>query len=149
MKYSLNTKTSITIDATAEQVWKALTTPFLIKKYLMGTNVTSDWKVGSDITYEGEYEGKAYREKGVIKKMEPNQLFQSTYLSSGKDDKPENYKLVTYKISNNEGKTKVTLTQDNNASEKEKDHSTANWKMVLKKMKEVLESEKTARSTAK
>ena len=144
MKNTLMAETFISIDATPAQVWKALITPKLIKKYLMGTDVTSDWKEGSAITYNGEYEGKKYHDKGIIKKMEPEKIFQSTYLSSmsGKEDKPENYKLVTYKISTKDNKTVITLSQDNNSTEKEKEHSTENWKTVLKKMKEVIESEK-------
>ena len=144
MKNSLIAETSISVDATPAQVWKVLTTPKLIKKYLMGTDVTSDWKEGSTITYDGEYEGRKYHDKGIIKKIEPEKILQSTYLSSmsGKEDKPENYNLVTYKITKRDDKTVITLTQDNNATEKEKEHSTENWKMVLKKMKEVVENEK-------
>src|ERR1035437_6098155 len=142
MKDTLIAETSISIDASPGQVWKALTTPKLIKKYLMGTDVTSDWKEGSTITYDGEYEGRKYHDKGIIKKIEPEKILQSTYLSSmsGKEDKPENYNLVTYKITKRDDKTVITLTQDNNATEKEKEHSTENWKMVLKKMKEVVEN---------
>lgn len=144
MKNTLIAETSISIDATPAQVWEALITPTLIKKYLMGTDVTSDWKEGSTITYKGEYEGKKYHDKGIIKKMEPEKIFQSTYLSSmsGKEDKLENYNLVTYKISTKDNKTVITLSQDNNSTEKEKEHATENWKTVLKKMKEVVESEK-------
>jgi uncharacterized protein YndB with AHSA1/START domain len=143
MKNTLIAETSINVDATPAQVWEALTTPKLIKKYLMGTDVSSDWKEGSTITYTGEYEGKKYHDKGIIKKIEPEKILQSTYLSSmsGKEDKPENYNLVTYKITKKDDKTVITLSQDNNSTEKEKDHSTENWKMVLKKLKEVVESE--------
>lgn len=142
MENSLTASASISVNATTSQVWKALTTPKLIKQYLMGTDVTSDWKEGNAITYEGEYEGKKYHDKGIIKKIEPNKLLQSTYWSSmsGKEDIPENYKLVTYAISEKKLQTLITLTQDNNANEKEKEHSTENWKAVLKKMKEVVES---------
>jgi len=144
MKDPLIAETSISIDASPAQVWKALTTPALIKKYLMGTDVSTDWKEGSTITYTGEYEGKKYHDKGIIKKIEPEKLLQSTYLSSmsGKEDKPENYNLVTYKLTKSGDKTVLTLAQDNNSTEKEKEHSTENWKMVLKKLKEVVESEK-------
>lgn len=144
MKNNLIAETSISIDATPAQVWKAITTPKLIKKYLMGTDVTTDWKEGSTINYNGEYEGKKYHDKGVIKKIEPEKILQTTYWSSmgGKEDKPENYNLVTYKITKRDDKTVITLTQDNNATEKEKEHSTENWKAVLKKLKEVVESEK-------
>jgi uncharacterized protein YndB with AHSA1/START domain len=143
MKDKLVAETSITIDAPSSAVWKAITTPSSIKKYLMGTNVTSDWKEGSPISYEGEYNGKKYHDKGVIKKIEPGKILQSTYWSSagGKEDKPENYNLVTYMLSSKDGKTEVTLTQDNVLSEKEKEHVTGNWKVVLKKLKEVVETQ--------
>ena len=144
MKNNLIAETSISVDATPTQVWKALTTTKLIKEYLMGTDVSTDWKEGSTINYNGEYEGKKYHDKGVIKKIEPEKILQTTYWSSmgGKEDKPENYNLVTYKLTAKDDKTVITLTQDNNASEKEKEHSTENWKSVLKKLKEVVESEK-------
>lgn len=137
-------ETSITIDADASEVWKGITTPRLIKKYLFGTEARSDWKEGSAITYEGEYEGKAYKDKGVIKKLEPEKIFQSTYWSSmgDKEDKPENYNLFTYQLTPQKGKTVVTLSQDNIRSEKEKEHMEENWKMTLKSLKKVVEEEK-------
>lgn len=143
MKKNLVCETSITIDADASEVWKTITIPRLIKKYLFGTNVTSDWKEGSPITYEGEYKGKAYKDKGVIKKLEPETIFQSTYWSSmgGKEDKPENYNMVTYNLSPKNGKTVVTLSQDNILSEKEKEHVTENWKITLKSLQKVVEEE--------
>jgi Uncharacterized conserved protein len=144
MKNTIIVETSISVDATPAQVWKTLITPKLIKKYLMGTDVSSDWKEGSTITYSGEYEGKKYHDKGIIKKIEPEKVLQSTYWSSmsGKEDKPENYNLVTYKITKRDDKTILTLSQDNISTEKEKEHSTENWGMVLKKLKEVVESAK-------
>ena len=134
-------ETSITINASPANVWKTITTPELIKQYLYGTEVTTDWKVGSPINYKGEYNGKEYHDKGIIQKIEPEKLFQSTYWSSmgGKEDKPENYNQVTYKLSQKDGKTEVTLTQDNVNSEKEKQHATDNWNMVLKELKKVAE----------
>lgn len=143
MENKLTAETSIAINADSSKVWEALTTPELIKKYLMGTNVTSEWKEGSAITYAGEYQGKTYSDKGVIKKIEKGKILQSTYWSSmgGKEDRPENYNLVTYKLSHKDGKTVVTLTQDNINSENEKKHVSENWKMVLQKLKEVAEGQ--------
>lgn len=144
MKQNLRAETSITIKATPAEVWKAITTPSSIKKYLMGTTVTSDWEEGSAISYEGEYNGKKYRDKGVIKKFRPESMFQSTYWSSmsGKEDKPENYNTVTYTLSDEDDRTLVTLTQDNIATQEEKDHATKNWEQVLQTLKEVVEKKK-------
>src|ERR1700745_137661 len=113
-KNKLTAETSITIEVPAAEVWKALTNASLIQKYLKGTQVTTDWKEGSAITYDGEYEGKKYHDKGVIKKIVPEEILQSTYWSSmgGKEDKPENYNLVTYKLDEKDFETKLTLTQD-------------------------------------
>jgi uncharacterized protein YndB with AHSA1/START domain len=59
-------QTALTINATASKVWEALTKPELVKQYLFGTEVTSDWRVGSPITYTGIWEGKKYQDKGKI-----------------------------------------------------------------------------------
>ena len=129
------------INAPASKVWDALTNPGLIKQYLYGTEVTSDWKVGSPITYKGEWRGKNYEDKGEILQMEPDKLLVSTFWSSlaGLPDVPENYKTVRYELSPENGGTRITITQDINASQEEADHSAQNWTTVLDKLKELLE----------
>ena len=140
MKYTAKATTNI--NAPASKVWDALTNPELIKQYLFGTEVTTDWKVGGPITYKGEWEGKAYEDKGKILKFEPERSLVSTHWSplSGVPDIPENYHTVTYQLSEKDGKTEVTIMQDNNATEDEKSHSEQNWRTVLDGMKKLLEN---------
>jgi uncharacterized protein YndB with AHSA1/START domain len=135
-------ETQIEINAPTDVVWKAITTPSTINKWLFGTQVTTDWKEGSEISYKGEWNGKAYEDKGTIEKFVPEKVFQSTYWSSmsGKEDVPENYQLVTYSLSPQNDHTILTLIQDNIGSEEERDHSKANWETVLQKLKEVVEN---------
>lgn len=135
-------KSTTIINAPASKVWEALTKPDLIKRYLFGTEVTTDWKVGSSITYKGEWEGKAYEDKGKIIKFDPERSLVSTHWSplSGVPDLPENYHTVTYQLSEKDGKTEVTIMQDNNATEDEKAHSEQNWSTVLDGLKKLLES---------
>lgn len=142
MDKNFTASTKIEINAPAEKVWEALTTPEMVKQYLFGTNVKSDWIEGSDITYSGEWEGKSYEDKGKILKVEKNKKFYSTYWSamSGTEDKPENYDEVKYDLEENNGKTTLTLTQSNDRSQESVDHSIKNWEMVLGKMKEIIES---------
>jgi len=141
MTDKLIAQATTTINTPASKVWDALTNPGLIKQYLYGTEVTSDWKIGSPITYKGEWEGKSYEDKGEILQIEPNKLLVSTFWSSlaGLPDLPENYKTVRYELSPENGVTRITITQDNNASQEEADHSTQNWNTVLGKLKELLE----------
>lgn len=134
-------KATITVNAPASRVWDALTLPDLIKQYLFGTKVTTDWRVGSPITYTGTWEGKTYEDKGKILQIEPGRLLVSTFWSalSGLPDLPENYKTVRYELSTDGSGTRLTITQDNNADQEEANHSGENWKMVLDGIKKLLE----------
>jgi uncharacterized protein YndB with AHSA1/START domain len=135
-------KVSISIDAPREKVWEALTKPELIKQYLFGTQVTTDWQVGSPITYKGVWEGKAYEDKGVVLQVEPGELLVSTFWSSlsGVPDLPENYQTVRYELASENGGTRLSLTQDNNDSEEGAKHSEQNWEMVLEGLKRLVEA---------
>ena len=134
-------KASITIDAPASKVWRALTDPHIIKEYLFGSEVITDWKVGGPIIYKGIWKGKPFEDKGKIVKVEPEKELVSTHWSplSGVPDRPENYHRVSYELSARDGGTHVTVTQDNNATEDEKAHSEQNWKTVLEGLKKVVE----------
>jgi uncharacterized protein YndB with AHSA1/START domain len=141
MDEKFTAKASTTIQAPVSKVWQALVNPEIIKQYLFNTEVVSDWKVGSPIIYKGEWEGKAFEDKGKILEIEPERTLKSTHWSplSGVPDTPENYHTVTYTLSENGENTEVAITQDNNASEDEKAHSEKNWQTVLKGMKDLLE----------
>lgn len=136
-------KAQIEINVPIARVWEALITPEIISKYLFGTKAISDFKEGSPIIYQGSWQGKEYEDKGKILKVIPNKLFVSTYWSSmaGTQDLPENYANVTYKLSQQNGKTKIILTQDNNKTEDNKNHSQQNWTTVLESLKKVLETD--------
>ena len=137
----LMAQATIIINAPALKVWDALTKPELIKQYLFGTTVITDWIAGSPIIYEGQWQGKPYQDKGTILKIEPGKLLISTYWSSmaGLPDVPESYKTVRYELSSEGSGTRLTITQDNNANQDEANHSSQNWKMVLEGIKKLLE----------
>jgi uncharacterized protein YndB with AHSA1/START domain len=142
MNKALIAKATIIINAPISKVWNALTKPDLIKQYLFGTEVTTDWKVGSPITYKGEWNGKAYEDKGKVLQIESGKLLVSTFWSSlsGLSDVPENYKTVRYELSVEGRGANLTITQDNNDSQEETAHSEQNWQMVLEAIKKLLEN---------
>ncbi len=141
MGNKLTAKTSVNINAPVSKAWQALTDPAMIKQYLFGTNTTSDWKKGSDITYTGEWQGKSYTDKGKIIDIQPERLLHTTYYSSmsGKEDVPENYANVIYEVAPEGGGTRVTISQDNIDDEKQLEHMKENWGTVLDGMKKMLE----------
>jgi len=106
--------------------------------------VTTDWQAGSPIVYEGTWEGKAYRDKGKVLQVEPGKLLVSTFWSSlsGLPDVPENYQTVRYELSTEGSGTRLTVTQDNNATQEDANHSAQNWSTVLEGMKRLLEDQR-------
>ena len=134
-------KASTIINTSTSKVWDALTKPELIKQYMFGTEVITDWQVGSPITYKGIWDGKAYEDKGKVLQIEIEKFLVSTFWSSlaGLPDIPENYKTVRYELVPEDNGTRLSITQDNNDSQEEATHSEQNWKMVLDGMKKLLE----------
>jgi uncharacterized protein YndB with AHSA1/START domain len=140
MNNDLQIETSIDINASKDEVWDALTNPAKIKEYLFGTNTTTDWKVGSDLFFEGEYQGKHYRDEGKILTNIPNEQLSYTYWSgfTGLENKPGNYSEVTFNLSG-DNPVRLTLQQRKFVNEKARDHSKENWEKVLKQIKEICE----------
>lgn len=133
-------RVSTTIDAPKDKIWEALVTPKIIKQYFFGTDVKSDFRKGSAITWNGEWEGRPYQDKGEILDVQPGRSLQFSHISPASEkDIPENYRTVTIELKDRGGKTEVTLTQDNNHTEDAREHSEKNWQMMLDSLKKLLE----------
>jgi uncharacterized protein YndB with AHSA1/START domain len=137
----ITTSNAIAIDAPAEEVWEALTTPSLIKQWFFGVDTESDWKVGSPLVHRGEWQGKPYTDKGEILRFDPPKMLVHTHWSdlSGTPDRPEHYEQITWELGEADGSTRLTITEHNLPSEEAKERSDQSWGMVLKNLKELLE----------
>jgi uncharacterized protein YndB with AHSA1/START domain len=134
---------SISIHASLSAVWDALTNPAIIKEYMFGTEVVTDWKEGSPIIWKGIWKEKPYEDKGIILKFEPEKLLQVTHFSplSGVPDVPENYHTLTYTLVAEGENTQLSLTQDNNVTEDAQKHSQQMWEQMLAGLKKTLEQQ--------
>lgn len=133
---------SITINASANKVWQAITDPKIVKQWFFGTTVESSWKTGEAIVFRGEWNGQSYEDKGVIKQIEPGKLLEYTHLSSrtGQADESENYELVRFELTETDGQTAVHIHEENLASTEARDKSVGLWNTVLANLKETVES---------
>lgn len=142
MAKTFNAIVNIEINAPVAKAWDGITDPDIIRQYMHGTNVVTDWRVGSPIIWKGEWDGKSYEDKGTILAVEPQKLLKTTHWSpmSGSEDKPENYHTVLYELADNHGNTVLTLTQGNNPSQEAADNMAKNgWTPMLQILKTVLE----------
>jgi uncharacterized protein YndB with AHSA1/START domain len=141
MKNTFIAQTHITISTGVANVWDALVNPEMIRQYMFGTNVVSDWKEGSSIVWKGEWEGKPYEDKGVILKLKQERVLQYSHFSplSGELDVPEHYHTVTMELSPQGTGTMLLLSQDKNSTEEDREHAEKMWGMMLTSLKTFLE----------
>lgn len=142
MNLDLQVSESIVINADLAKVWNVLTNTEIIKEYLFGTETVTDWKVGSEIAFQGEYNGQKYRDKGVIKENNFQKRIAYTYWSgfSGLEDIPENYGMVIYDLEPVDAThTKFTWTQKGYPDEQRQAHSQSGMAAFLKQIKGIAE----------
>jgi uncharacterized protein YndB with AHSA1/START domain len=122
-----------------EEVWHALIDPKIVAKYFFGTQVSGEFKVGGDLTFSGEWQGKPYFDKGIVKELVPphklSYIFHSSF--SNLPDEPENYALISYELSETKGITTLVITQESQNIQTA-ETSEKNWKIILDNMEKVL-----------
>lgn len=125
---------SVTTGATPEQVWRAVTDPRLVKEYLFGATVNTDWRVGGTVTYSGEWNGEPYEDRGVVVEVERPRLLVTSFFrppAGGQGRRERNVQTVTYRIEGVTGGSRVSVSQDNNADAAAAEQSSASWQVIL------------------
>ncbi len=143
MQRGLTATASTIVEARETAVWDALVNPDMVRRWMAGAQVESDWKEGSRIVWRGEWQGKAFEDHGTVLRVEPERLLEFTHFSpfSGAADVPENHHTVTIALRTEGERTRLTLTQDNNPSESTREHSEKNWSAMLAGLKKAVEDQ--------
>lgn len=135
-------KEKLIIKAHAQQVWKALTNPGQVKRYMFGYEVESEWKAGSTILWILKRDGKTYTRKGKVLLAEQNKFLKFTDFNPDVDSEKDesNHAIITYELFENEGSTTLQITDDCAGNEKKYEETKRFWNTVLPKLKEMLET---------
>ncbi len=136
---------TVHIYASTTQVWHMLTTPELMKKWMMSDielEIITDWNVGSPMLIRGNLNGKDFENKGTVLQIEPEKTLQYSHLSSLSrlPDRPENYAIVAFRLEPVAGQTILTLTLHNFATESIYQHLAFYWNVTLEVLKQMLEN---------
>ena len=141
MPKNLIAKSSVQINNTVDEAWKALVNPEIVEKYMLGSQQLSDWRKGSSIKWKKDFNGRNFEDKGEILEITPQKSLKYTHYSpaSGRPDVPENYQTVSVILKENAKGTTIELTSDNNTSEEEKTMSEHIWALYLQGLKIIMD----------
>ncbi len=133
---------TIIIKAPLQKVWDALTKPELLKQWQYGSDVITDWKVGSDIRFRTEWEGKIFEQWGKVLEIIPQQLIKYSlfFPHPGLEDKPENYFVMNYLLSEEEDGVMVKIIQEDNREGAVQEEPQGEENPILSGLKKLIES---------
>jgi uncharacterized protein YndB with AHSA1/START domain len=127
------------IRITPEKLWRALTTPEIIKKYRFGMSVESEWKVGS--TWRMYADGSLMDSGEILESVPPKRLVMS-WLNEWKPEfKAEGNSCCVYEIEPTGESVKLTLTHSIERPDSMFIGAVAEgWPMVISNLKSLLET---------
>ena len=89
----------IEIQASAEDIWDALTHPSKTQQYMYNCEALSTWKEGEELLWKGAHDGKIYV-KGRVVTFDPEKTLSYTVFDPNGTypDIPTNYLTVTMQL---------------------------------------------------
>ena len=127
------------IASTPEKVFKALTDGEATAKYWFGNAVTSDWKVGSPVTFHRD--GKLVVSGKVLENDAPRRLSYTFQAQHPPHNGGEKHSRVVMDLEQQRDQVKLTVTHDDFAPDSKVFASISNgWPLVLSSLKSYLET---------
>lgn len=133
---------TIRINASAERVWETVTKPELVKLWQYGSDLLTDWNPGSDIRFKTAWEDKVFEQWGKVLVFKPHELLSYSLFAPrpGLEDKPENYFVMSYVLTSDNGQTKLDIIQEDNRPHAVQEEPQGEENPVLKALKDLAES---------
>lgn len=131
----------LTIKASKENVWDAITNPQKVKSWQYGSELTTDWKVGSEIRFKSEWEGQTFEQWGTVLEFKPKKRLKYNLFAPRPDleDKPENYFEMEYRLTERESGMELMIIQEDNRPGAKQEPVQGEENSVLKMLKELIE----------
>ena len=138
-----SSKSQILINALPELVWSAITEAKYVKKWQYGSNIFTNWEIGSTIKFQTEWEGKLYEQWGKILEYDPYKTLSYSLFAPrpGLEDIPENYFIMVYELKKEGMKTLLSIIQNDNRNieTNEAEESNKNDNPILIALKNIVE----------
>lgn len=134
---------TIKINASKQKVWDTITKAELVKLWQYGSDLLTTWQIGSDIKFRTEWDGKVFEQWGKVIEVRPNELVKYSLFAPRPDleDKPENYFVMSYILTEENGKTKLEIIQEDNRPNAVQEKPQDEENPILKSLKELAETD--------
>lgn len=132
----------IKINAPIQKVWKTVTEPEMVKLWQFGSDLKTTWKVGTEIKFITEWEGQIFEQWGKILEVRENELLKYSLFAPRPDleDKPENYFVMSYVLTEENGNTKLEIIQEDNRPNAIQEEQQGVENPILKSLKDLAET---------
>ena len=133
---------TITINAPIEKVWDTITRAELVKLWQYGSDLLTTWEIGTEIKFRTEWEDKVFEQWGKVLEVKPNQLVRYSLFAPrpGLEDKPENYFIMNYILTIDNGQTKLEIVQEDNRLNAKQEEPQGEENPVLQSLKKIAET---------
>lgn len=131
----------LTIKSTAGKVWDALTNPEKVKQWQYGSELITDWKVGSEIRFKSVWNGRTFEQWGTVLEIHQNKKLRYNLFAPRPDleDKSENYFEMEYRLTEQGKDTFLEIVQEDNRPGAKQEEEQGEENPVLKMLKELIE----------
>jgi uncharacterized protein YndB with AHSA1/START domain len=133
---------TLNLNAPINKVWDVLTKPELVKQWQYGSDLITDWKVGSDIRFRAEWKGQIFEQWGKVLEIVPQKLIRYSLFAPrpGLEDKPENYFVMNYILSEENNCIKLNIIHEDNRQGAVQEAPQGEENPILKALKTLIES---------
>ena len=136
---------SVAIAATPADVWRALTEPALMRRWMgepeMQIEIDTDWTVGGPFVVRGFHHVR-FEGRGTLRTFEPERALEYTQLSSVSrlPNVPENHSVIGFTLAPQGDGTSLTLTLRDFPTHTIYKHLDFYWRTTLEILKQFVES---------
>ena len=132
---------TITINASKQKVWETISKPEFVKLWQYGSDLLTTWKIGDDIKFRTEWEDKVFEQWGKVLEVKPYELVKYSLFAPRPDleDKPENYFVMNYVLTSENGKTKLEIIQEDNRQNAVQEEPQGEENPILQSLKQIAE----------
>jgi uncharacterized protein YndB with AHSA1/START domain len=134
---------TIRLDATKSKVWDTLTKPELVKLWQYGSDLKTSWEIGATIRFRTEWEDKVFEQWGQVLEIRQNELIKYSLFAPrpGLEDKPGNYFIMSYVLTEDDGQTKLEIIQEDNRPNAVQEEPQGEENPVFKSLKALAEAD--------